>query len=100
MTGKDGPSHEGNLKRKMIINVCHHFALDTAILNEDGVNDIVVEDDHRMKCILIKFVAEKYFTLKLFNFGKNIPKKSSTKVNKVTGKIGTKLSCLGSITVL
>ena len=65
---KDGKciSSEGNLKKKMILNVCHHFAPDTTIDlfpdHEDGANEIPVEDDHQTK--LVKCIADKYFTLK------------------------------------
>ena len=56
----------------MIVNVFHHIALETTIRlfadHEDGENEMLVEDDHRNK--LVKFVADKYFTLRLFNFGK------------------------------
>ncbi len=78
VTGKDGHqiTSERNLKKKMIVNVCHHFALETTMPlfadHEEGENEIVVEDDHRTK--LIKFVADKYFTLRLFNFGKKYTK--------------------------
>ena len=60
----------------MIVNVCHHFALESTIRlfadHEDGENEMLVEDDHRTK--LLKFVADKYFTLRLFNFGKKYSK--------------------------
>ena len=60
----------------MIVNVCHHFALETTIRlfadHEDGENEMLVEDDRRTK--LVKFVADKYFTLRLFNFGKKYTK--------------------------
>ena len=75
---KDGKciSSEGNLKKKMILNVCHHFALDTTIDlfpdHEDGANEILVEDDHKTK--LVKCIADKYFTLRLFNYGKKYTK--------------------------
>ena len=56
----------------MIINVCHHFTLDTTVDiftdHEEGDNELLVEDDHRTK--LIKYTADKYFTLRLFTFGK------------------------------
>ena len=63
---------EGNLKKKMIQNVCHHFALDTTIDlfpdHEDGANEILIEHDHKTK--LVKCIADKYCTLRLFNYGK------------------------------
>ena len=77
VAGKDGKqiSNEGNLKKKMIVNVSQHFALDsTSELfadHEDDDNEILVED-HRT--ILMKRVADKYFTLRLFNFGKKYVK--------------------------
>ena len=50
----------------MIVIVCHHFALESTIHlfadHEDGENEMLVEDDHRTK--LLKFVADKYFTLR------------------------------------
>ena len=56
----------------MIINVSHHFAIDSTVAlftdHEDGDNEAVVEDDHRTQ--LTKFVADKYFTLRLYNYGK------------------------------
>ena len=56
----------------MIVNICHHFALETTIRlfedHGDGENEMLVEDDHRTQ--LVKFVADKYFTLRLFNSGK------------------------------
>ena len=32
------------------------------------MNEVVFDEDHRMK--LIKYTAEKYFTLRLFTYGK------------------------------
>ena len=74
VTGDDGQhiSNKANLKNKMIINVSHHFAIDSTVAlftdHEDGDNEAVVEDDHRTQ--LTKFVADKYFTLRLYNYGK------------------------------
>ena len=74
VTGKDGDliSNECNLKKKMIVKVCHHFVLDSTIelFPDQGHSDteILVEEDHITK--LIKFIADKYFTLRLFKFGK------------------------------
>jgi len=74
VTGKDGNliSNECNLKQKMIVKVCHHFVLDSTIqlFPDHGHSDteILVEEDHITK--LIKFIADKYFTIRLFNFGK------------------------------
>ena len=36
--------------------------------HEQGTNESLVEDDHQMK--LIKYTADKYFTLRLFTFEK------------------------------
>jgi hypothetical protein len=69
-------NNEKNLKKKMIINVCHHFTLDTTVDvfadHEEGDNELLIEDDHRTK--LIKCTADKYFTLQLFTFGKKYTK--------------------------
>ena len=59
----------------MIINVCQHFTLDSSFElfgdHEDYDNEFLAED-HRSN--LIKRVADKYFTLRLFNFGKKYVK--------------------------
>lgn len=51
--------------------MCHYFTLDITFDiftdHEEGVNEIFVEDDHKLK--LVKCIADKYFTLRLFNFG-------------------------------
>ena len=36
--------------------------------HEDGDNEVLVEDDHRTQ--ILKHVADKYFQLRLFRFGK------------------------------
>ena len=85
VTGKDGDliSNECNLKKKMIVKVCHHFVLDSTIelFPNHGHSDteVLVEEDHITK--LIKFIADKYFTLRLFNFGKNAYKKLKMMAN-------------------
>ena len=62
VTGKDGDliSNECNLKKKMIVKVCHHFVLDSTIelFPDHGHSDteILVEEDHITK--LIKFIAD------------------------------------------
>ena len=65
-------SNESNLSKRMIIKVCHYFTLDTTIdlflEHEKGMNEVVVEDVHTTK--LIKCIADKYFTLRLYNIGK------------------------------
>ena len=69
VTGDDG--------QHKIINVSHHFTLDSTVAlftdHEDGDNEPVVEDDHRTQ--LTKFVADKYFTLRTQNKenGSNVP---------------------------
>ena len=72
---KDGNqiSNEKNLRSKMILEVCHHFIVDESRQtlfedHEQGMNESVFEDDHRVK--LIKYTADKYFTLRLFTYGK------------------------------
>ena len=77
VTGKDGKqiSSEGNLKKKMIVNVCQHCTLDssTGLFTDHGDDDNeFLADDHRTN--LMKRVAEKYFTLRLYNFGKKYVK--------------------------
>lgn len=61
---------EKNLKSKMIFEVCHHFLIEShqSVFkdHEEGTNEILVEDDHRMK--LVKCTADKYL---LFTFGKH-----------------------------
>ena len=86
MQGGKCTSSEGNLKKKMILNVCHHFALDTTINlfpadHEDGANEILIEHDHKAR--QVKCIADKYFTLRLFKYGKNTPRRSQTRENKV-----------------
>ena len=77
VTGKDGKqiSSESNLKKKMIVNVCQHFTLDssTGLFTDHGDDDNeFLADDHRTN--LMKRVADKYFTLRLYNFGKKYVK--------------------------
>ena len=56
----------------MIIKVSHYFSLDTTINlfleHKKGMNEVVVEDERMTK--LIKWIAGKYFTLRLYNMGK------------------------------
>ena len=74
VTGDDNQhiSNNAKLKYTMIIKVCQHFTLESTLPlftdHEDGDNEAVVEDDHKTQ--LTKRVAEKYFTLRLFNYGK------------------------------
>ncbi len=55
----------------MIMKVCHHFVVNESChLNifgdhDAGMNEVVFDEDHRMK--LIKY---EYFTLQLFTYGK------------------------------
>ena len=69
-------SHESNLKKIIIIQVCQHFSLDSTKElfpdHEEGLNEILFEDDHRTK--LTKCVADKYLTLRLFTYGKKYTK--------------------------
>jgi hypothetical protein len=74
VAGENGQyiSHKSNLKKKMIIQVCPHFSLDSTNelfpKHEEGLNEIILKDDHRTG--LIKCVADKYLTLRLFTYGK------------------------------
>ena len=71
---KDGRqiSSSDGLRSKMIVEVINHFFVDissrsTVFSDHDPeVND--VNDDHRVK--LIKHTADRYFTLRLFTYGK------------------------------
>ena len=55
--------------------MCQHFTLDSSFElfkdHEDDDNEFLAEDH---KTNLIKRVANKYFTLRLFNFGKKYVK--------------------------
>lgn len=57
----------------MILEVCHHFLLEAnkSVFtdHELGSNADLVENDHQLK--LIKWTADKYFTLRLFTYGKH-----------------------------
>ena len=61
------------LKTKMIIKVNNYFALDTQRHlfedHEEDTNERVFEDDHRTK--LVKLTADRYFTIRLFTYGKH-----------------------------
>jgi hypothetical protein len=69
----NGINNMKNLKTKMILEVCHNFLLDgnksVFADHELGANEDMVEDDHQVK--LIKWTADKYFTLRLFTYGKH-----------------------------
>ena len=55
------------------MEVCNHFLLgDNNSVFEDhemGLNANVEDNDHQIK--LIKWTSDKYFTLRLFTYGKN-----------------------------
>ena len=74
VTGNDGKqiNSKAKLKNTMIVNVCQHFTLESTLPlfadHEDGDNEAIVEDDHNTQ--LTKRVADKYFTLRLFDYGK------------------------------
>lgn len=57
----------------MILEVCHHFLLEAnkSVFadNEPGSNADLVENEHQLK--LIKWTADKYFTLCLFMHSKH-----------------------------
>ena len=63
---------ESKLKQKMIVAVCSHFVMDCNFPvfddHEQGLNENVFEDDH--KSTLIKLKADRFFTLRLFTYGK------------------------------
>ncbi len=65
-------TRQERLKEKLVMKVCNHFILDAShqVFNnhEQGLNENVFEEDHRSK--LIKLTAERYFTLRLFTYGK------------------------------
>ncbi len=66
------------------IKVCQHFTLESTLPlftdHEDGDNEAVVEDDHSTQ--LTKRVADKYFTLRLFNDGKKYTREIVNKVKQ------------------
>ena len=70
---KDGKqiTRESKLKEKLVMNVCRHFLTDSTKIFQDhemGLNENLFEEDHRST--LIKSIAERYFTLRLFTYGK------------------------------
>ena len=71
---KDGRqiSSGDRLRSKMIVEVSNHFFLDKAsgstIFSDHDPEMNNVNDDHRVK--LIKHTADRYFTLRLFTYGK------------------------------
>ena len=71
---KDGfqISRESRLKQKMVLSVYNHFVMDsTNQLFQDHTEepqDNMFEENHRSS--LIKLTAERYFTLRLFTYGK------------------------------
>ena len=80
---KDGDqiSSEARLKEKLVLDVCSHFIMDKRQnIFEDhelGLNESVFEEDHRSA--LIKLVADKYFTLRIFTYAKRYQETVVTK---------------------
>ena len=78
VSGKDGNEirNQAKLKERMVIQVNKHFMLDTTATlfsdHEDGINKSLVEDDHKAT---LKCIANKYFTLRLFTYGKKHERK-------------------------
>ena len=62
-------NNETNLKKKMIIEACQHFSLDSSeelfSNHGEGLNEMLLEDDHRTK--LIKYVRQ----INTFRMGRN-----------------------------
>ena len=60
----------------MMLEVCHHLLLDgnksVCGDHEFGANEDMVENDHQVK--LIKWTADKYYSLRLFTYGKHYTK--------------------------
>ena len=70
---KDGKqiTRESKLKEKLVMNVCRHFLLDSRKIfqdHEQGLNENLFEEDHQST--LVKLIAERYITLRLFTYGK------------------------------
>ena len=71
---KDGLkiSRENKLKQKLVLSVCNHFVMDSTHQifqdHDQGSQDNLLEENHRSS--LIKLMAERYFTLRLFTYGK------------------------------
>jgi hypothetical protein len=71
--GKHVNSSE-KLRSKMIMEVCHHFVVNESCnLNifgdhDPAMNEVGLDEDHKLR--LIKCTADKYFTLRLFTYGK------------------------------
>ena len=64
-------SSKKNLKKTMIMSVCHHFVDIHQVLfadHEEDINERVFEDEHRTK--LVKHCADQYLTLRLFTYAK------------------------------
>ena len=66
-------STESKLKQKMVLLVCNHFVMDAIHdqLFQDhelGAHDNIFEENHQSS--LIKLMAERYFTLRLFTYNK------------------------------
>ena len=71
---KDGRqiSSSDGLRSKMILEVINHFFVDkstrSTVFSDHDPEENDMNDDHRVK--LIKHTADKYFTLRLFTYGK------------------------------
>ncbi|CAB4019173.1 Hypothetical predicted protein [Paramuricea clavata] len=64
-------SKKKNLKKTMIMSVCHQFVDIHQVLfaeHEEDINERVLEDEHRIK--LVKHCADQYLTLRLFTYAK------------------------------
>ena len=61
-----------DLRSKMILEVINHFFVDkstrSTVFSDHDPEENDMNDDHRVK--LITHMAEKYFTLRLFTYGK------------------------------
>ena len=70
---QNGISNAKNLKTKMILKVCNHFLLsvNNSVFEDDemGLNANMEENEHQIK--LIKWTSDKYFTMRLFTYGKH-----------------------------
>ena len=70
----DNISNMKKLKEKMIMEVIHHFNPENRSTYQifsthpHDTNELAFEEDHKHR--LVKFVAEKYFMLRLFTYGK------------------------------
>lgn len=61
-----------NLKKKMVLEVCQHFAQDATDAlppRHERTDEPLIEDDHRLW--LVKCVANSYLTLRLSTYEKH-----------------------------